>query len=69
MKPGDIMRIKQAPDQGEWIRSHVGKVCLLIQNTPPIIALSGSPNMWEVLVEGKVIHLHKLDLELINETR
>lgn len=69
MKPGDIMRIKHAPDQSAWERSHVGMICLLIRNLGPEDGVVSSPNMWDVLVEGKVIRLHKLDLEKLDETR
>ena len=69
MKPGDIMRVKHAPDQSGWARSHVGMICLLIRNLGPEDGVVSSPNMWDVLVEGKVIRLHKLDLEPVDETR
>ena len=69
MKPGDIMRIKWAPDQSAWERSHVGMICLLIRNLGPGDGVVSSPNMWDVLVEGKVIRLHKLDLEVVSEAR
>lgn len=69
MKPGDLMRIVLVPDQGSWFRVNDGKTCLLIRNLGPEDGVVSSPNMWDVLVEGKVIRLHKLDMEPIHETR
>ena len=65
MKPGDLMRIIQAPDQAHWVRMNAGKVCLLIRN---LGKSDGSPNMWEVLIEGRIMNVHKLDMEKIDET-
>jgi len=69
MKPGDLMRIKHAPDQTPWTRRKVGKTCLVIRNLGPDDGVVSSPNIWEVLVEGEIMSVHKLDLEPIDETR
>lgn len=69
MKPGDLMRIVKVPDQGSWIHVHEGKTCLLIRNLGPEDGVVSSPNMWDVLLEGKVIRIHKLDMEPIHEAR
>jgi len=65
MKVGDLMRIIEAPDQAPWVRRDAGKVCLLIRN---LGKSDGSPNMWEVLIEGRIMNVHKLDLGRIDET-
>ena len=65
MKPGDLMRIIEVPDQTPWVRREAGKVCLLIRN---LEKSDGSPFMWEVLIEGRVMTVHKLDLWKIDET-
>ena len=65
MKPGDLMRIIEVPDQAHWVRMNAGKVCLLIRN---LGKSDGSPNMWEVLIEGRIMNVHKLDLGKIDET-
>jgi archaellum component FlaG (FlaF/FlaG flagellin family) len=69
MKPGDLMRIIHAPDMTPWVRAKVGKTCILIRNLSPDDGVLSSPNIWEVLVDGGILHVHKLDLESVNETR
>jgi archaellum component FlaG (FlaF/FlaG flagellin family) len=67
MKPGDIMRIIKAKDQTPWVRAEEGKLCLLIRNLGEADGVLSSPNIWEVLVDGKVMSVHKLDLWKIDE--
>jgi hypothetical protein len=67
MKPGDLMRIIEAPDQALWNQfgGMAGKICLLIRN---LEKSDGSPFMWEVLIDGRLRNVHKLDLGKIDET-
>jgi hypothetical protein len=44
---------------------NAGKVCLLIRN---LGKSDGSPYMWEVLIEGRIMNVHKFDLGRIDET-
>jgi len=67
VKPGDLMRIKYAPDQTPWVRSLAGQNCVLIRNMTPEDGVTSSKNIWEVLVGGQVVSVHKLDLEVISE--
>ena len=69
MKPGDLMRIKHAPDQTPWARWQVGKLCLVVRNLGPADGVVSSPNIWEVIIDGEVMNVHKLDLEPIDEAR
>ena len=69
MKPGDLMRIKYSPDQTPWVRRLVGQSCVLIRNLTPDDGVVSSKNIWRVLICGQVMEVHKLDLELISETR
>ena len=67
MKPNDIMRIIKAKDQAPWVRAEEGKLCLLIRNLGEADGVLSSPNIWEVLVDGRVMSVHKLDLRKIDE--
>lgn len=69
MKPGDLMRIKNSPDQTLWIREIAGQNCILIRNMTPDDGVTSSKNIWHVLVGDRIVSLHKLDLEAIDETR
>jgi len=61
------MRIKYALDQASWVRSLAGQSCVLIRNMTPEDGVTSSKNIWEVLVGGQVVSVHKLDLEVIDE--
>lgn len=67
MKPGDLMRIKNSPDQTLWIRELSGQNCILIRNMTPEDGAFSSTNFWHVLVGDRIVTLHKLDLESIDE--
>jgi archaellum component FlaG (FlaF/FlaG flagellin family) len=69
MKPGDVMRVAHAPDQPPWVRTHAGKCCILIKNLQKEDGVFSTSNAWEVFVDGRIVRLHKLDLEVIDETR
>lgn len=69
MKPGDLMRIKHAPDQTPWVRSLVGHHCIIIRNLTEADGVTSSPNIWQVLICGTTMDVHKLDLEPIDEAR
>jgi len=67
MKPGDIMRIKVAGDQPHWVRMHAGKLCLIIKNLTQEDGVTSTTNAWDVLLEGRILRVHKLDLESIDK--
>ena len=66
MKPGDLVRIIEAPAQPLWVREMAGKICLLVRS---LEKSEGSLFMWEVLIDGRLRNVHKLDLGKIDETR
>jgi hypothetical protein len=68
MKTGDLMRIKHATDQTPWARWQVGKLCLVLRNLTPAEGVVSSPNIWEVIIDGALMNIHKLDLEAVDET-
>lgn len=69
MKPGDLMRIVKVGDQASYITKLEGSLCVLIRNLGSEDGVVISPNIWDVLVEGRVMRIHKLDMEPIHETR
>jgi len=66
MKPGDLMRIIEAPAQAPWVREMAGTICLLVRS---LEKSEGTLFMWEVLIDGRLRNVHKLDLGKIDETR
>jgi len=66
--PGDLAIIKLAPDQGVYVRRHVGKVCLVIRRLTQDDGVKSSPNIWEVLVDGMKMNLHILDLTFLEHS-
>ena len=69
MKPGDLMRIIKVADQPQYITELAGSPCVLIRKLGPEDGAMVSTNMWDVLINGNVMCLHKLDMEPISETR
>lgn len=67
MKPGDLMRIIKVADQPQYITELAGSPCVLIRKLGPEDGAMVSTNMWDVLINGNVMCLHKLDMELLNE--
>jgi hypothetical protein len=65
MKPGDLMRIKRAPDQVPWVRLRVGKLCLLIRKLTREDGVLSSERVWQSLIGEEVFNVHELDLEPI----
>lgn len=57
------MCIKSAPDQPPWVRSLAGTHCVVIRHLGPADGVISSPNIWEVLVNGRIMDVHALDLE------
>jgi len=65
MKPGDVMRVTHTPGQPPWVRTHAGKCCILIKKEDGVFSTS---NVWKAFVDGRIVRLHKIDLEVIDET-
>jgi hypothetical protein len=59
------MRIVVVPDQASWVRALAGKPCLLVRNLSQ--EMHYSPNTWEVLVDGRLLLVHRLDLGSVDE--
>ena len=62
IEPGDLMQVCHAPDQPPWTRSLVGKKCIVIRRLTQADGVTSSPNIWEILVDGVLMDVHKLDL-------
>lgn len=69
MKPGDLMRIIKFADQPLYIAELAGSLCVLIRNLGPEDGALEFSNSWDVLVNGRVICLHRVDLESVDEDR
>jgi hypothetical protein len=61
-RPGDLAVIKLAPDQTLYVRKLAGKTCVVLKNLTAEDGVFSSRNMWDVLVEGQVVRVHRLDL-------
>ena len=61
LQPGILVEVIEAADQGYFTKTLVGKIGLVVKN----IKAKSSPNVWEVLVEGKTFNLHALDLKVL----
>lgn len=61
IKPGDLVEVVEAADQGYFTKALVGKMGLIVKNTQA----KSSPNVWEVLIEDKIFNLHALDLKVV----
>jgi len=65
MKPGDLMRIVNVPDQAPWVRALAGKPCLVVRDLTQEMHFMS--NTWEVLVDGRLLFVHRLDLGSVDE--
>lgn len=65
IEPGDLAVIRYAGDQTPWVRRLVGSYCVVVRNLTPAEGVTSSRNIWEVLVDGRVISVHALDLEIL----
>jgi hypothetical protein len=65
IKPGDLVEIISAPDQSLYERSFCGKLGIVIEN----IYAKSSPNIWRVFVEDRFVHLHMLDLKVVQPAK
>lgn len=58
---GQLVKIRNAPDQPRWIRDFVGKPALIVEKST--IHITYSYDRYKVLIEEKVYEVHPLDLE------
>lgn len=63
------MCIRSAPDQPPWVRSLAGSRCVVIRHLGPNDGVTSSPNIWEILVDGRIMDVHTLDLEPVQPDR
>lgn len=60
-RTGELVIVVEASDQSLWTRSHAGKLGV-------VLGLSRDGRLHRVLVEGREISLHRLDMkEVIDE--
>jgi hypothetical protein len=65
MSPGDLAIIKRVPDQPRWVAELVGRPCVIVKNLTAADGVYSSGHMWDILIDGKVLRVHRLDLEVI----
>jgi len=69
-EPGNIIRVIHAADQGTYIQKNfVGKTGMLVKNLGEVDGVTSSKNIWSVLIDGKIVHLHVLDFVEISELK
>lgn len=64
IKSGDLVEIIQYPDQSSYVSKFCGKLGVVIENI-----YAPSPNTWRVFVEDQIVHLHKLDLKVVQPAK
>lgn len=65
--PGDLVTIIRAPDQNiQFMSKLIGKIGLVLNHLSEKDGIYSSRNMYTVLVEGKNIHLHALDMSILS---
>lgn len=62
---GRLMQISSVPDQSLYVQSLRGKLCVVVRHCTAEHGVVSSRNIWDVLVDGKVISLHALDLQTV----
>jgi len=66
MKPGDLVKVVEAPDQSKHIRHMAGEYGIVIKNLGEKDG-TYSPNIWEVhLSSDRSVSFHILDLEVVS---
>lgn len=60
-KIGQLVKIRNAPDQPRWIKELVGKPALIVVKST--INTTYMYNRYKVLIEEKVYEVHPLDIE------
>lgn len=69
-EPGNIVRVVHANDAGAYIhKNFVGKTGMLVKNLNEVDGVTSSKNIWSVLIDGKIVHLHVLDFVEISELK
>lgn len=68
-EPGNIVRVVHANDAGDYIHILVGKTGMLVKNLNEVDGITSSKNIWSVLIDGKIVHLHVLDFVEISELK
>lgn len=59
------MRISSVPDQSSYVQTLRGKLCVVVRHCTAAHGVVSSRNIWDVLVDGKIISLHALDLQAV----
>lgn len=67
-KPGDLVNIVKSPDQNTvFMSAIIGKVGLIINHLKEEDGVYSSHHMYNVLVDGRLLHLHALDLSMLSK--
>ena len=65
--PGCLVRVNPGPDHGARARINAGKIGIVIRHMTEKDGVSSSPNVWQVVIEGKSMNFHALDLTLMTD--
>jgi hypothetical protein len=60
--PGCLVKVNPGPDHGAQARINAGKIGIVIRHMTERDGVSSSPNVWQVLIDGKHMNFHALDL-------
>lgn len=60
--PGCLVKVNPGPDHGAQARINAGKIGIVIRHMAEKDGVSSSPNVWQVVIEGKSMNFHALDL-------
>jgi hypothetical protein len=64
---GDLVELIEAKDQSLYFKKFlVGKLGVIIVKTEEGDGVKSSPNVYKVLVDNRVLHLHCLDMKLLS---
>jgi hypothetical protein len=67
-EPGNIVRVVAGRLAAAYIhKNFVGKTGMLVKNLNEVDGVTSSKNIWSVLIDGKIVHLHVLDFVHISE--
>ena len=65
--PGCLVKVDPGPDHGARARIHEGKIGIVVKHVDLKDGVTSSPNIWQVVIEGKNMNFHALDLTVIDE--
>lgn len=65
--PGCLVKVDPGFDHSAKARIHKGKIGIVVKHVGLKDGVTSSPNIWQVVIEGKNMNFHALDLTVIDE--